>query len=69
MSSAVSPTGPLCSHLKVLAAGFKTYDIPPDFSGNSKQVLVIFVHSVFHVMHVCAHYMDSSLSSESETVC
>lgn len=24
--------GPLCSHLKVLAAGFKTYDIPPDFS-------------------------------------
>lgn len=27
-------TGPLQSHLKLLAAGLKTYEIPPDYSGN-----------------------------------
>lgn len=27
-------TGPLQNRLKVLAAGLKTYQIPPDYSGN-----------------------------------
>lgn len=33
--SNVALTGPLHSHLKLLTAGLKTYEIPPDFSGNS----------------------------------
>lgn len=31
---AASLTGPLQNHLKLLAAGLKTYKIPPDYSGN-----------------------------------
>lgn len=34
VSTAVCLTGPLHSHLKLLAAGLKTYEIPPDYSGN-----------------------------------
>lgn len=28
-------TGPLQNHLKLLAAGLKTYEVPPDYSGNN----------------------------------
>lgn len=38
--------GPLHSHMKVLAAGLKTYEIPPDFSGNHDHLFVVIsMHS------------------------
>lgn len=40
---AVCSSGPLQGHLKVLAAGLKTYDIPPDYSGNHSSSCYLFI--------------------------
>lgn len=40
-------TGPLQNHLKLLAAGLKTYEVPPDYSGNqSFSVCDVIINSV-----------------------
>lgn len=37
-------TGHLHSHLKVLTAGLKTYEIPPDYSGTDSSLNLPVVH-------------------------
>lgn len=40
-------TGPLQNHLKILVAGLKTYEVPPDYSGNqSSSVCYVINNSV-----------------------